>query len=89
MVASVILDALDVDGVVRPVGPLEADSPLIVDANAVLTASIAPQRLEPVAGQRSQVIERDGGFELVQFHGGPFGNAFKRLDPFAGGEIKY
>jgi hypothetical protein len=32
------------------VGPAEADAPLIVDADAVLPGSVAPQRLQPVAG---------------------------------------
>jgi hypothetical protein len=37
--------------------PPEANPPLIVDANAVLTLASTNQRFQPVAGRRSQVIE--------------------------------
>jgi len=44
-------------------GPYEADAPLIIDSDAVLTLSIILQRLQVVAGRRFQegnVIVRAG-----------------------------
>ena len=53
---SVIIDDLHI---VRPVlCPTEADAPLHVDPNAVLTGAVAPQRFQPVARQRGKVPER-------------------------------
>jgi hypothetical protein len=37
--------------------PLETDSPLIIDSDAVLTGSIASQALEPVPGRNPQIGE--------------------------------
>ena len=48
------------------VNPTETDSPLIVDANAVLTLSIAAQRFEPVAGYGPQVGQRSRRLQLVE-----------------------
>jgi len=36
--------------------PSKADAPLVVDANAVLTLSVAVQRFEPIARRDSQVL---------------------------------
>jgi hypothetical protein len=46
-----IVDNFNARGPRRTAGPLEADSPLIVDANTELALAIATQRLEPIAGQ--------------------------------------
>jgi len=46
-----IVDNFNARGPRRTAGPLEADSPLIVDANTELVLTIATQRLEPIAGQ--------------------------------------
>ena len=43
----------------RPVVlPTEADAPLRVDPNAVLTGAVAPQCFQPIARQRGKVAER-------------------------------
>ena len=39
-------------------GPAKAQAPLIVNTNAVLTLSVALQGLKPIAGWRSQEIQR-------------------------------
>ena len=53
---SVIVHDLDI---ARPVvGPTEADTPLHVDPNAVLTGAVASQCFQPVTRQRGQVAER-------------------------------
>src|SRR3954470_20462982 len=38
---------LDVDWLVRALGPLEADPPLVVDADAVLALGVTAQGLQP------------------------------------------
>ena len=50
-------------------GPAEADAPLIVDTNAVLTLSIAIQSLKSVAGRRAQELERCRSLELRELAG--------------------
>src|SRR5699024_1455655 len=40
------------------VGPHEADPPLVVDPDAVLTSSVAFESLEPIAGRDPEVLER-------------------------------
>src|SRR5712692_5908751 len=81
-----IVHDLNVD---RPGGglrPLEADPPLVVDANAVLALSVPAQRFEPVTGQRSKVADGRGGLEAIKFQPrGPF-ESRECLDPFPSGE---
>ena len=45
----------------------ETDAPLVVDAYAPLTVTVAMQRLQPVAGRGAQKIQRCGGVNLLQF----------------------
>lgn len=52
------------------VTPDEADAPLIVDANAVLPASVATKGLQPVAGRDSQVIETASSVDCNQLRPG-------------------
>src|SRR5262245_6072583 len=53
---SVVVRDFNVEGV--SASPYEADPPLIVDPDAVLTLSISPQGLEPVSGRHPEVRER-------------------------------
>ena len=46
--------------------PDETDAPLIVDPDAVLAPPITRERLETVAGRRSQVVERARVVELEE-----------------------
>ena len=46
--------------------PDEADAPLIVDPDAVLSPAIASECLEPVAGRRSEIREPGRRIEHVQ-----------------------
>src|SRR5699024_12523987 len=48
------------------VGPHEADAPLVVDPDAVLSGPITLERLETVAGRDSEVFERLCGPHLTQ-----------------------
>jgi hypothetical protein len=60
------VDDLDVGGPAVALRPLEADPPLIIDADAVLTLPISAQRFEPVARQRGEVPQRRRRVETVQ-----------------------
>jgi hypothetical protein len=53
----VIVDDLNVDRASRTFRPLETDTPLVVDPNAVLALPISTQSLETVAGQGAQVLQ--------------------------------
>lgn len=57
-----IVDNLHVVGISAV--PAKTGSPLVVDANAVLSRSVIRQLLETVAGRRAQVVERRGRVEL-------------------------
>jgi len=50
----VIVDNLDLPGVA--ITPDEADTPLLVDANAMLPKSVATKGFQPVAGRDPQII---------------------------------
>ena len=49
------------------IAPSETDTPLFVDANAVLPSAIAPQRLEPIAGRCPQIVKSACGIERQEF----------------------
>jgi hypothetical protein len=46
--------------------PAKADSPLVVDADAVLPGAPASEFLEPIARGNSEVVERRGRIHLPQ-----------------------
>ena len=50
-----VVDDLDIPGFV--VAPCKTDAPLVVDTNAMLSLSIALQRLQAIAGRYTQIIE--------------------------------
>ena len=50
-------------------GPAEADAPLIVDADAVLTLAVALERLKSIAGRRTQELKCRRGLELRELSG--------------------
>lgn len=45
--------------------PPEADTPLIVDSNTVLSRSITAQTLEPVARRNPEVLQTTRGVNLT------------------------
>jgi hypothetical protein len=57
----VVIRNLNVVGVA--VAPPKADTPLIVDPDAVLPATVAQQLLKSIAGRRSKVIQCFGRIE--------------------------
>lgn len=52
--------------------PDEADAVAIVDPDAVLPASVARQRCEPIAGERGQISKLPRGVQLLEL---PLGHA--------------
>src|SRR5262245_51104102 len=83
----VIINDLDVDGTRRGVRPLEANPPLIVDADAVLAFAISGQRLKTVTGQSSQVLHRGGGLQTVQLEARGTLDSGKRFDSLAARKV--
>jgi len=63
------------------VPPFEADSVLVINANAALTFPVAPE--QPVAGRQSQVAKCSGGIQKLQFlESGPSQARRNALTPF-------
>src|SRR5690349_11572126 len=62
--ASVIV--LDLNALCIPVAPPEAQSPLIVDPDAVLSGPVALQCLQPIGWRHTKVIQRCGAVEHAQ-----------------------
>lgn len=71
----------------RSIEPLEANPPLVVDANAVLSLATANQRLKTIAGQGGQVAKRRGGFEAVELQPSGTLKPGKSFDPLSGSEV--
>ena len=65
---SVVIDNLDVFG--SGGGPAEADSPLIIDADAVLPLSVSCERFKVIARRRLQELDSCGCRELRKLAGG-------------------
>ena len=53
------------------IAPRETDTPSFVDANAVVPAAVALQRLKPITGRCSQIIQSAGGLERQEFRPRP------------------
>ena len=51
-----------------PIAPDEADTPSVIDANTVLTATVRPQSFEAIAGRRVQIAEPTGRVNRQQLH---------------------
>ena len=60
-----VVGNLSIKGV--PVFSAEADSPLVVDADAVLSGSVALQRFQPVSRWDPQILQLHGILQKSQF----------------------
>ena len=65
------------------IAPDKADSPLIVDADAVLALAVASQPFETIPRGSRKVAEFDGGIKDSQFPSRHLLEGLKALDPFA------
>ena len=57
----------DFDFVGVTADPAEAQTPLVIDTNAVLTGTLAFERFEPVAGRDAEIFEGVGTGKHVEF----------------------
>src|SRR5262245_12295585 len=55
--ASVVVDDLHILGTIVPA---KTDSPLVIDADAVLAHPVAPEGLEPISRRTSQILQPCG-----------------------------
>ena len=80
MMESVVIDNLNL---VRAVGlPLQADAPLLVDADGLLAFAVSLEGFEPVSGWDVEVVEFGDGVELgelAQRHAQECGREFAGL----------
>jgi hypothetical protein len=63
-----VIDDLDIHGFISH--PFEANSPLIIDTNTVLTHPIAFKHLKPVPGRCQKIMQIWGGIQIDQFSTG-------------------
>ena len=82
-----VIGNLDIRRTRTAVGPLEADTPAIIDANTELPFAVSRERLEAVAGQRSQVAKGSRCIQAVQFEPRRAFKRFERLHSIACGEV--
>jgi hypothetical protein len=61
-----VIRNLDVGRAWRAGRPLKANSPPIIDANAVLAFPITMEWLEPVAGEHSKVFQAYRGIQAIK-----------------------
>jgi hypothetical protein len=69
----VVIHDFDVARAAIAVWPLEANPPLVVDADAVLVPAISPQRFEAISREATKRLQMRGGFQPVE--------AYFRLPP--------
>src|SRR5436190_13885557 len=82
----VIVHDFDIDRPGRTVWPLEADPPLVVDANAVLALPVATECFESIAWQAGKILKCCRRLETVELElRGPFKGG-ERLGSLPGGE---
>jgi hypothetical protein len=62
-----IIDDLDVEGIA--VGEPEAYSPLIVDADAPLSGTVASQGFQAIGRRQAEVLDPRCGLQLNESHG--------------------
>jgi len=63
---SVVVDDFDLLGV--GASPAEADAPPVIDADGVLTAPVAAERLEAIAGRHREKGQFDGRVDELQLN---------------------
>jgi hypothetical protein len=65
------------------VRPTKTDTPLIVDANAVLTGTITLERFKVISGRHSQIFEPVCDFKLPNLTPRNISNIYESLDTLA------
>ena len=60
-----------------PIPPFEANSPLLVDANTILTCTVSFQRLQFITGRYSQILKLSRSVKVHEFAPGRIFNTLK------------
>ena len=81
---SMIVDDLYIDRPGHPVGPCEADTPLVVYPNRKLSGTIAFERFQAIARQSCQIGETRRGIQSIKTHLGLPRKTREFLDPLTG-----
>jgi hypothetical protein len=63
--------------------PTKADTPLIIDTNAVLTGTITPECFKVIAGWHPQIVKSTGDLELSKLTPRHLGNVHELSDTLA------
>lgn len=87
MVPLVVIDNFNIDRTQRIFGPVETDSPLIVDPNTILPFPIPLQPLKTVPRQGRQIMKSRGGFEPIEFQPGHTLNPCEGRNPLSMGKV--
>jgi hypothetical protein len=83
----VIVNNLHVNRAGIAILPTEAESPLVIDANAQLPFPIALERFKTVTRQGRKVSQSHSGFEAIQSHAGSVVNSRERFDALSSREV--
>jgi hypothetical protein len=81
-----VIDDLNLDRPRRPFGPRQANPPLVIDTDALLTLAGAFECFESIAGQ-VQIDERNGRLQLVELHFRLVFEPGEGLSPLSGSEL--
>jgi hypothetical protein len=68
------------------VGPIEADTPLIIDTHTVLPLPHAPERFKPITRGHPQIFQSIGDLQLPELSPGNLGDIDKSFYPPPFGE---
>jgi hypothetical protein len=83
---SVVIHDFNIRRAVRAFFPGKANSPLVINTDAVLPAPLALQCFETISGQSGEVSQVHRTFQPVQFQPCGKGNAVKLLNAIASGK---
>lgn len=82
-----VVDDFNIRGAGGVGGPLEADAPLLVDANRILPGAVSPERFQAIARQRRQIVDGRGGVQYVEALPALSREALERPHEFAVGKL--
>jgi hypothetical protein len=63
--------------------PTKTDAPLIIDADAVLAGSLAPESFQAIARRHPQIFQASSDLQLPEFSAGYIGDVYKAPDAVA------
>jgi hypothetical protein len=87
VVLLVIVNNLHIHRPGRSRRTLEANPPLVINADAVLSPAVSGQGFKSVAGQSDKISERRGGLKTIKLQASRAFDPGEGLDPISGGEV--